>query len=82
MMKFRKRTKQKESGGQSFFGERSIEHLRIKLLREEIYTKRLHESLRRIAERKYRFLSPRKRVIMKAVKEYYGKKHKSYLLSD
>jgi hypothetical protein len=36
-------------------------------------SKKLHESLRRIAKTKYRFLSSRKRVL-KAVKEYYGKK--------
>jgi len=50
----------------------SIEHLRNKLLREEISYERLHESLRRIAEAKNRFLSPRKRIVLKRVREYFG----------
>jgi len=50
----------------------SIEHLRNKLLREEISYERLHESLRRIAETKKRFLSPRKRIVLKRVREYFG----------
>jgi len=49
----------------------SIEHLRNKLLRGEISYKRLHESLSRIAETKNRFLSPRRRVILKRVREYF-----------
>jgi len=49
----------------------SIEHLRNKLLREEISSERLHESLRRIAEAKKRFLSPRKRIVLKKVREYF-----------
>lgn len=52
----------------------SIEHLRNKLLREEISYERLHESLRRIAETKNRFLSPRKRIVLKKVREYFGNK--------
>jgi beta-N-acetylhexosaminidase len=50
---------------------KSIEHLRNKLLREEISYERLHESLRRIAEAKNRFLSPRKRIVLKRVREYF-----------
>ncbi len=49
----------------------SIEHLRNKLLREEISYERLHESLGRIAETKNRFLSPRKRIVLKRVREYF-----------
>jgi len=56
---------------QSLLSE-SIEYLRNKLLREEISSVRLQESLRRIAEAKKRFLSPGKRVIMKRVREYFG----------
>ena len=51
----------------------SIEHLRNKLLRGEISYERLHESLGRIAETKNRFLSPRKSIVLKRVKEYFGK---------
>lgn len=50
----------------------SIEHLRNKLLREEISYERLNESLGRIAERKKRFLSLRKRIVLKKVREYFG----------
>ena len=49
----------------------SIEHLRNKLLREEISHERLHESLGRIAETKNRFLSPRKGIALKRVREYF-----------
>jgi beta-N-acetylhexosaminidase len=49
----------------------SIDQLRNKLLREEISSERLHESLRRIAEAKKRFLSRRKRIILKRVREYF-----------
>jgi beta-N-acetylhexosaminidase len=49
----------------------SIEHLRNKLLREEISYERLHESLRRIAVAKKTFLSHRRRVTLKSVKEYF-----------
>jgi beta-N-acetylhexosaminidase len=49
----------------------TIEYLRNKMLREEISCERLHESLRRIAETKKRFLSPRKRVVLKSVREYF-----------
>ena len=52
----------------------SIEHLRNKLLRGEISHERLNESLGRIAATKNRFLSPRKRIVLKAVKEYFVKK--------
>jgi len=50
----------------------SIEHLRNKLLREEISSERLHESQKRIAQAKKRFLSPRKRIVLKRVREYFG----------
>jgi beta-N-acetylhexosaminidase len=56
----------------------SIEHLRNKLLREEISYERLHESLRRIAEAKKRFLSPQKRIVLKRVKEYFGARMNSH----
>jgi beta-N-acetylhexosaminidase len=49
----------------------SIEHLRNKVLREEISLERLHESLKRIAQAKKEFLSPRKRIILKRVREYF-----------
>jgi beta-N-acetylhexosaminidase len=49
----------------------SIEHLRNKMLRGEISYERLHESLGRIAETKNRFLSPRKRIVLKRVREYF-----------
>ena len=49
----------------------NIEHLRNKLLRGEISSERLHESLRRIAEIKNRFLSSPKRIILKRVRKYF-----------
>jgi beta-N-acetylhexosaminidase len=49
----------------------SVEYLRNKVLREEISSERLHESLGRIAAAKKRFLSPRKRIVLKRVKEYF-----------
>jgi beta-N-acetylhexosaminidase len=49
----------------------SIEHLRNKLLREEISYERLHESLKRIAGCKERFLYPRKKIVLKRVREYF-----------
>jgi beta-N-acetylhexosaminidase len=54
----------------------SIEHLRNKVLREEISYERVHESLGRIAETKKRFLSPRKRIILKRVREYFQGLHR------
>jgi beta-N-acetylhexosaminidase len=51
--------------------EASIEYLRNKMLREEISWERLHESLSRIAEIKHRFLSVRKRIVLKRVREYF-----------
>jgi beta-N-acetylhexosaminidase len=50
----------------------SIEGLRNKVLRGEISYERLNESLGRITTCKNRFLSPRKRITLKAVKEYFG----------
>lgn len=49
----------------------SIEHLRNKVLRGEISYERLNESLGRIAACKKRFLYPRKRIVLKAVREYF-----------
>ena len=49
----------------------SIEYVRNKMLREEISCERLHESLSRIAEIKNRFLSVRKRIVLKRVREYF-----------
>jgi len=54
----------------------SIEHLRNKVLRGEISHERLHESLGRIAEAKNRFLSPRKRIVLKRVREYFQGLHR------
>lgn len=58
---------------QSLLAE-SIEHVRNKMLRDEISCQRLNESLTRIAEIKKQFLSSRKRQTLKAVKEYFGNK--------
>jgi beta-N-acetylhexosaminidase len=49
----------------------SIEHVRNKVLRGEISYERLNESLERIAACKRQYLYPRKRVILKAVTEYF-----------
>jgi beta-N-acetylhexosaminidase len=49
----------------------SIEHIRNKALKGDISYERLQESLERIAACKRRFLYPRKRIILKAVKEYF-----------
>jgi len=54
----------------------SIEHLRNKLLRGEISYERVHESLGRIAKTKNRFLSPKKRIILKRVREYFQGLHR------
>jgi len=56
---------------QSLLAE-SIEHVRNKMLRDEISCQRLNESLARIGETKKRFLSSRKRPTLKAVKEHFG----------
>jgi beta-N-acetylhexosaminidase len=49
----------------------SIEHLRNKVLRGDLSYERLHESLERIAACKKRFLYPRKRIVLKVVREYF-----------
>ena len=55
----------------------SVEHLRNKLLRGEISSKRLNESLSRIAQTKQRFLSAQKRIVLKRVGEYFKGPRKS-----
>ena len=50
----------------------SIELIRDKVLKGEITYERLEKSLERIAQYKKRFLYPRKRISLKAVKEYFG----------
>lgn len=52
----------------------SIELIRDKVLKEEIPSERLETSLERIAKYKGRLLHPLKRISLKAVSEYFGKK--------
>jgi len=52
----------------------SIELIRDKVLKGEIPYERLEKSLERIAKYKKRFLYPRKRISLKAVKEYFRNK--------
>ena len=49
----------------------SIELIRDKVLKEEIPYERLEKSLERIAKYKKRFLYPRKRLSLKAIREYF-----------
>jgi len=50
----------------------SIELLRDKILKGDISYERLEKSLERINKYKKRFLYPRKKISLKAVKEYFG----------
>jgi len=50
----------------------SIELIRDKILKGDISYERLGKSLERINKYKKRFLSPRKRISLKAVKKYFG----------
>jgi beta-N-acetylhexosaminidase len=49
----------------------SIELIRDKTLKGDILYERLEKSLERINEYKKRFLCPRKKIALKAVKEYF-----------
>ena len=52
----------------------SMEFIRDKVIKGEIPYERLEKSLERIAKYKKRFLYPRKRISLKAVKEYFRNK--------